>query len=185
VEIVELTADTWPSLERLFSANKTVGGCWCCWFMRPNKDVQAGWGEGNKDHLRAQVEDKAPLGLLALDDGESLGWVAVAPRSTYPRLATSKITQSDGGPDTWSVTCFFVHRAGRRRGLARTLLGAAVDYAGARGATAVEGHPVDTEGEKRGSGDLYHGTLAMFLSAGFELVDRRGTRRALVRRQLV
>jgi GNAT superfamily N-acetyltransferase len=182
MEIVELTAGTWPSLEKLFSANKTVGGCWCCWFMRPHAEVQADWGEGNKKFLRDKVG--TPLGLLAVEDGEPLGWVAVAPREAYPRLATSKISQSDAGPDTWSVTCFFVHRTARRRGLANQLLDAAVDYAAARGAARVEGHPVDTEGERRGSGDLYHGTLAMFENAGFALVDRRGTRRALVRREL-
>jgi GNAT superfamily N-acetyltransferase len=82
------------------------------------------------------------------------------------------------------VTCFFVHRTARGRGLAATLLDAAVDYARSHGAVAVEGHPVDTEGQRRGSADLYHGTLAMFLAAGFDLVDRRGTRRALVRRTL-
>lgn len=182
MEIVELTADTWPSLEKLFSANKTVGGCWCAWFMRPHAEVNAGWGDGNKKFLRDKVG--APLGLLAVEDEEPLGWVAVAPRETYPRLVASKISQSDAGPDTWSVTCFFVHRNARRRGLANALLDAAVTYAAKHGAVAVEGHPVDTEGEKRGSGDLYHGTLAMFEAAGFELVDRRGTRRALVRRTL-
>jgi GNAT superfamily N-acetyltransferase len=184
VEIVELAPETWPSLEKLFGANKTVGGCWCCWYMRSNADVQAGWGEGNKDFLHAKVDEKAPLGLLAVEDDEPLGWVAVAPRQTYPRLDASKISESDAGPDTWSVTCFFVHRNARRRGLANTLLDAAVDYARSRGATAVEAYPVDTEGEKRGSGDLYHGTLTMFLAAGFDLLDRRGTRRALVRREL-
>jgi GNAT superfamily N-acetyltransferase len=183
-DIVELTHDTWPTLEKLFSANKTVGGCWCVWFMRPRAETDAGWGEGNKAFLRAQLDSPARLGLLAVEDGEPLGWVAVAPRPTYPRLATSKITHSDAGPDTWSVTCFFVHRTARGRGLAVTLLDAAVDYARSHGAAAVEGHPVDTEGQRRGSGDLYHGTLAMFLSAGFDLVERRGTRRALVRRAL-
>jgi ribosomal protein S18 acetylase RimI-like enzyme len=182
VEIVELTAATWPALEKLFSANKTVGGCWCCWFMRPGPEVDAGWGEGNKEFLRGKVG--TPLGLLAIEDDEPLGWVAVAPRETYPRLTASKIAQSDAGPGTWSVTCFFVHRTARRRGLANQLLDAAVHYAAAHGAARVEGHPVDTEGQKRGSGDLYHGTLAMFENAGFELVDRRGTRRALVRRTL-
>lgn len=184
MEIVELTPDTWPALEILFSANKTVGSCFCCWFLRPHAELKADWGEGNKEHLRALVLEKAPLGLLAVENDEPLGWVAVAPRAAYPRLATSPITRSDAGPDTWSVTCFFVHRAARRRGLAGTLLDAAVDWARTQGAAAVEGHPVDTEGEKRGSGDLYHGTLAMFLAAGFDLVDRRGTRRALVRRAL-
>jgi GNAT superfamily N-acetyltransferase len=182
VEIVELTAGTWPSLETLFAANKTVGGCFCTWFMRSHAETTAGWGEGNRAFLRAQLG--APLGLLALDDGEPAGWVAVAPWPTYPRLATSKITQSGAGPGTWSVTCFFVHRRARGKGLAATLLGEAVDYAAGRGATAVEGYPVDTEGARRSSGDLYHGTLEMFLAAGFTLLDRRGTRRALVRKEI-
>ncbi len=123
-----------------------------------------------------------PLGLLALDDDRPVGWVAVAPRSTYPRLDRSTTTASDAGPGTWSVTCFFVHRSARGRGLARTLVDAAVDFAADRGARVVEGHPVDTEGEKKVSGDLYHGTLDMFLAAGFSLVERRGPRRALVRK---
>lgn len=182
MEIVELSEQTWPRLETLFAANKTVGGCWCVWFMRPHAEVDAGWGEGNRAFLRARLG--TPLGLLALDDHGPAGWVAVAPRASYPRLATSKITRSDAGPDTWSVTCFFVHRRARRQGLAATLLGAAVDFAAARGAAAVEGHPVDTEGARRSAGDLYHGTLDMFRAAGFALVDRRGTRRALVRKEI-
>jgi GNAT superfamily N-acetyltransferase len=180
--IVELTDETWPSLETLFGANKTVGGCWCVWFMRPHAEVNAGWGAGNREFLRERLG--SPLGLLAVEDGEPRGWVAVAPRPAYPRLATSKITASDTGPDTWSVTCFFVHRRARGKGLAATLLSAAVDFAAGRGATAVEGHPVDTDGARRSSGDLFHGTLAMFAAAGFSLVDRRGTRRALVRKEI-
>jgi len=184
VRIVELTERTWPALETLFSANKTVGGCWCTFFMRPHAEGQAGWGAENREFLRSRLG--VPLGLLALDEeDEPAGWVAVAPRSTYPRLATSKTTRSDGGgPDTWSVTCFFVHRRARRRGLAATLLAAAVDFAAEHGAAAVEGHPVVTEGERRAAGDVYHGTLEMFLAADFELVDRRGTRRALVRKEI-
>ena len=182
MDIVELTPRTWPSLETLFSANKTVGGCWCTWFMRPHAEVRSGWGAGNRSFLRERLG--SPLGLLALDGDDPVGWVAVAPRSAYPRLATSKISASDAGAGTWSVTCFFVHRGARGRGLAATLLSSAVDFAARRGADAVEGHPVDTEGDRRSSGDLYHGTLDMFLAAGFTLLDRRGTRRALVRKEI-
>lgn len=185
MRLAELTRDTWPSLEELFTANKTVGGCYCTWFMRT--EVRDEWGEGNKNYLHGLVKSGDPLGVLAIDDRDGerpVGWVAVAPRTAYPKLARSKITASDAGPDTWSVTCFFVHRSARGQGLARTLVDAAVDYARDRGARVLEGHPVDTDGQKKASGDLYHGTLDMFLSAGFTLVERRGTRRALVRRTL-
>lgn len=184
MRIVELTRSSWPSFEELFSANRTVSGCWCVWFMRPRKEVDAGWGDGNRSFLRDRVRADEPLGVLAFDGDRPLGWVAVAPRASYPRLATSKVTVSAAGPDIWAVTCFFVHRDGRRRGLARTLVDAAVDYARSHGARAVEGHPVDTGGDRKQAGDLYHGTLDMFLSAGFTLVERRSVRRALVRREL-
>lgn len=184
MKVVELTAETWPALETLFSANKTVGGCWCVWFMRPHAEVQACWGADNKAFLHEQVRAKAPLGLLAVDDDVPIGWVAIAPRSTYPRLDRTKLTASGGGPETWSVTCFFVHPTARRRGLAGTLLDAAMDFARERGASAVEAFPVDPEGARLNSGGIYHGTLAMFLAAGFDLVERRGTRRALVRKDI-
>jgi len=184
VRLAELARATWPSLEELFSANKTVGGCWCAWFMRTGPELDEGWGEGNRKFLHDKVRAGAPLGVLAIEDDRPLGWVAVAPRSAYPRLARSTVTASDAGPGTWTVTCFFVHRDGRRRGLARTLVDAAVDFARERGARSVEGHPVDTGGERKVAGDLYHGTLDMFLSAGFSLVERRGARRALVRKDL-
>jgi GNAT superfamily N-acetyltransferase len=183
VDLVPLTRRTWPSLETLFGANKTVGGCWCAWYLRDNKDVQAGWGDGNKAFLHALVRADEPLGVLAIDE-QPVGWVAVAPRSLYPRLDRSDISASDAGPHAWAVTCFFVHRTARRRGLGHTLLAAAVEFARERGARVVEAFPVDTDGSRRPSGDLYHGTLAMFLAGGFTLVERRGVRRALVRREL-
>lgn len=184
MRFAELTRETWPSLEELFSANKTVGGCYCTWFMRTASEMEGQWGEGNKRLLHDKVRAGEPLGVLALDDERPVGWVAVAPREVYPRLAKSKVAASDAGPGTWSVTCFFVHRSARGRGLANTLVDAAVDFARERGAMSVEGYPVDTSGQKKASGDLFHGTLDMFLAAGFSLVERRGTRRALVRKEL-
>lgn len=187
MRFAELTRETWPSLEELFSANKTVAGCYCTWFMRTAREMEAQWGEGNKRFLREMVRAGEPLGVLALDDSSDdrpVGWVAVAPRTTYPRLLRSKTMASDAGPGTWSVTCFFVHRSARRRGLASTLVDAAVDFARERGATSVEGYPVDTSGQRKPSSDLFHGTLEMFLAAGFELVERRWPSRALVRKEL-
>ena len=174
---MELTEDTWPLVEDLFAANKTVSWCFCTWFMQTNREMD---DNDNREVLRARLG--GPIGLLAVSGSRPVGWVAVAPRAAYSRLAKSKITAPvDDLSDVWSVTCFFVHRDARRKGVTRTLLDAAVRYAALHGACAVEGYPVDTEGERRGSGDLYHGTLSLFTNAGFTLLERRGTRRALVR----
>src|SRR5439155_24241959 len=84
----------------------------------------------------------------------------------------------------WSVTCFFVHRTARRSGVGKLLLDEAVRYAAKGGARTVEGYPVDTKGAKKSSSELYHGTLSQFTDAGFTVVERRGVRRALVRKEV-
>jgi len=52
------------------------------------------------------------------------------------------------------------------------LLAAAVEHASAHCATVVEGYPVDpAQRPKAGPADLYHGTLGLFLAAGFTVVS--------------
>jgi ribosomal protein S18 acetylase RimI-like enzyme len=76
----------------------------------------------------------------------------------------------------WSITCFYIDRQHRRQGVAGALLQAAVSYARAHGAEAVEAYPIDTSGSAKTSADLYTGTSAMFERAGFTEVARRGGR---------
>jgi GNAT superfamily N-acetyltransferase len=189
VDVVELSERTWPDLVDLFGPNGAVAGCWCTWFLQPTSNISREHGEANRELLHGRLRSGVPVGLLAMTDGQAVGWVAVAPRPLYPRLATSKITRpvdlAEDLADIWSVTCFYVRRAARRKGVAGELLAGAVEFARRRGARVVEGYPVVVaDGAKVGSGELYHGTLSGFLAAGFELVDRRSSKRALVRRDL-
>ncbi|MFC3891767.1 GNAT family N-acetyltransferase [Lentzea rhizosphaerae] len=182
MKVVALDESTWPLAESLFATSKTVSWCFCTWFMQTNAEMDRG---DNREVLRARVG--SPIGLLAVSDtGDAVGWVAVAPRASYSRLARSKITAPVSGDisGVWSVTCFYVRRDVRRQGVTSLLLDAAVEYAAKAGAKSIEGYPIDTEGRKLQAGELYHGRLTMFLDAGFELVERRGTRRALVSRAL-
>ncbi|HEV3361676.1 MAG TPA: GNAT family N-acetyltransferase [Pseudonocardiaceae bacterium] len=188
MELRELDQDTWPALERLFGPNGAVAGCWCTWFFQGNKELAANGSDGNREILRARLNSGTSVGLLAMDGDDARGWVAVAPRTGYPRLARSPVAKPlDPAEDItgiWSVTCFFVHRTARRAGLARLLLDGAVDHARRHGAEAIEGYPVDTELSRSapiGSGELYHGTVRLFTAAGFEIVRGAGERRALVR----
>lgn len=155
-------------------------------FRLAGADFRQGSGEANRHAARELARSGEPVGLLAMDDGNAVGWVAVAPRSAYQRLERSMVaappTPDEDLTGVWSVTCFYIHRTARGRGIGAELLDAAVRYATKRGARVVEAYPVDTRGAKTTSADLYHGTLSMFLDAGFVLVERRGVRRALVRK---
>jgi hypothetical protein len=67
--------------------------------------------------------------------------------------------------------------------VAEALLAAAVEHAASRGATVVEGYPIDTAGGRRAGADLFTGTVGMFERAGFTEVARRGGR-PVVRRDV-
>ena len=59
---------------------------------------------------------------------------------------------------------------------------AAVGHAFAHGAEVVEGYPVDpAQRPKAGPADLYHGTVGLFLAAGFEVASEAVPGRAVVR----
>jgi len=66
-------------------------------------------------------------------------------------------------------------------------LAAAVEHARDHGATAVEGHPVDTDALKarKVSGSaLFAGTMRMFLANGFAEIGRTYPSRPVMRRQV-
>ena len=109
-----------------------------------------------------------------------IGWIAVEPRSVYPKLAHSRILKPVDDADVWSVTCFFVVKQARRQGLTVKLLKAAVDYVKGRGGKIVEGYPVDAKKDMPAP-FVYTGTAAAFRKAGFIEVARRSETRPIMR----
>lgn len=181
VEIHPVGPDRWDDLAALAGERGFTGGCWCMWWRVSSREFEERHGAGLRRELDDLVAAGPEPGLLAYVDGEPAGWVALAPREEYARLERSpKLRRVDDRP-VWSITCFTVDRRHRRRGLAASLLEAAVEFARQRGAEIVEAYPIDTGGGKRSSADLYTGTLAMFERAGFTEVARRGGR-PIVRR---
>jgi GNAT superfamily N-acetyltransferase len=175
-----VTADRWGDLVAVFGPNGAYSNCWCAFFRRTGAEFAAGCresGTGNRDLLRRLVREGEVPGLLAYRDRVPVGWVSVGPRPAFGRYLRSPITRLD--PEAredgtvWSVVCLYVPRAERRRGVARALVAGAVDWARARGAAVVEGYPVDTNGQRRPSAELYVGTVPLFAELGFREVARR------------
>ncbi len=187
---ITTAAADWPDVERLFGVRGEPARCWCRFFAVTGSE----WSASTPEERKSQLQDKfhagqpAP-GVLAFRDGKAVGWCAVEPRGCYPRILRSKVLTSapdvardPGGNQVWSVSCFVVSPGQRRTGVARALLAAAVDHAFAHGAAVVEGYPVDpAQRPKAGPGDLYHGTLGLFLAAGFTVVSDAVPGRAVVR----
>ena len=117
-------------------------------------------------------KDPAP-GLVAYRDGRAIGWVSLAPREDYERLAYSKVLAPVDEARVWSIVCFAVSRLARGQGVAAALLSGAIEYALDHGATTLEAYPVDTSGGRVSAASAYQGTLTMFERAGFTVVERR------------
>ena len=119
---------------------------------------------------RLAGREPAP-GLLAYEDGQPVGWVAVAPRNELTRIVRSRATPPVDDAPVWVIPCVTVRKGYRGQGIAVALIRAAVEYAGQHGAPAVEAYP-RAEGERTGDDNAYFGTEPMFHRAGFEVVRK-------------
>ena len=176
-----LTPARWPDLEALFGRTGACSGCWCMYWRQPKAEQARRRGAGNRRAFRALVRSaRRPPGLLAYLAGEPVGWVAVEPKSAYPALLRSRrIAKVDERP-SWAVTCLFVARAHRGRGVARALVVAAVAHAERHGARIIEAYPLETEG-KVAAPDVWTGVRELYEPVGFEEAAR-GTRFLVMRR---
>jgi GNAT superfamily N-acetyltransferase len=175
-----LTPARWPDLEALFGAQGACAGCWCMWPRRSAAEFRRGKGATNRRAFRAVVVAGPPPGVLGYVGGSPVGWCAVAPREAYPRLERSRVMARVDERPVWSVTCFFVARGFRRRGLSLPLLRAAVALARRHGARVVEGYPNELPA-RTADPFVWMGLAATFRAAGFEEVARRAPTRPIVR----
>lgn len=175
-----LTPDLWTDFEHLFGPRGACGGCWCMFWKLRGKAFDENTGEPARQMQKSIVESGTVPGLLAFDDDEPVGWIAIEPRSAYPKLAHSRILKPVDEADVWSVTCFFVAKQVRRQGLTVELLKAAVDYVSAQGGQIVEGYPVEAK-KNMPAPFIYTGTAVAFQKAGFVEVARRSEKRPIMR----
>ena len=191
LEVRPVTADRWQELADFFGPSGAFSHCWCTWWRQTSSEFSGGLrdgGAGNRALMHAVVEAGSEPGLLAYRDGVPVGWISVAPRPQFGRILRSRRIgppASEANDErTWSVVCFWIPRAERGKGVATALLDAAVEHARARGATTLEGYPVDAADGRLPSSNVFTGTVTMFTRAGFAEVGRpRGSQR-VVRRSL-
>lgn len=179
-----LTPARWGDFEELFGPRGACAGCWCTWWRLRRSDWNRGKGERNKERMRRIVEDGPPPGLIVYSSRTPIGWIAIGPRETYAALANSRVLKQVDERPVWSVTCFFVRKDHRRRGVTRALLEAAVQFAGKHGATIVEGYPVVPKKKDVPAVFAFTGLESAFRATGFSEAARRSPTRPIMRREI-
>ena len=186
IEIVPLTPDRWPLFEALFGKQGACYGCWCTHFRLPPAVRRANDRERNKDHIRSRIEAGPPPGLLAIMDGEAIGWMQIGPRADIPewnnagRVSAPLDDADRHNPSVWAISCFFVKARARGKGLSHLLVAAGLEHARADGALVLEACPMDQSRDSRSIG-LFVGSARVFEKAGFERVAERKAGRPLMR----
>jgi GNAT superfamily N-acetyltransferase len=149
------------------------------WKLR-GKAFEEAKGYTTRQMHKSIIDSGTVTGLLAYLDGEVVGWVAVEPRRAYEKLAHSRVLKPVDEQEVWSVTCLFVARKYRRRGIAVGLLEAAVDHVKNQGGMIVEGYPVDA-GKEMPAPFVFTGTASAFREAGFKEAARNAPTRPIFR----
>jgi GNAT superfamily N-acetyltransferase len=175
------TAERWAAVEKLFGPRGASGGCRCMWWRLPRSEFEQMKGEGNRLAFQRVVAERVAPGILAHDNDQPVGWCAVAPRSDYPGLERSRVLKRVDDEPVWSITCFFIAQAYRRKGVSVQLLKAAVAHARKNGARIVEGYPVEPRSAEMPAAFAWTGTSSAFRQAGFNEVARRSETRPIMR----
>jgi GNAT superfamily N-acetyltransferase len=192
VTVVPANEASWDDLMAIFGTADYPSQCHCQRFKVRGWIWRDSTQEERTAMLRTQTacgdpKAAATSGLVAYLDDEPVGWVAVEPRTAYPKLRTSRIPWSGRNEDkdddgVWAVTCFAVRKGYRGRGLTYPLARATIDFARDRGARALEAYPMITQAGKEITwGEVHVGARQVFEEAGFTEVSRPTVRRVVMR----
>ena len=181
------TPDRWDDIETLFGPRGACAGCWCMWWRLARSEFQKNAGAGNRRAFKKLVDGGVVPGILAYDAGKPVGWCAVQPKEAYASLARSRTKTIDAnstptGP-AWSVTCFFIAKDYRGRGVSLALLNAAVAHARKQGARLIEGYPIDTD-KRAMDFSSFMGTAQVFARGGFAEAARPSPNRPIMRLEI-
>ena len=144
-------------------------------------DFEKSKGDGNRKKMHSLVAAGETVGVLAMNGDVPVGWCAVAPREKYVRLEKSRALKPIDDKPVWSISCFFIAKDYRKKGVSVPLLKAAVAYARLHGADIIEGYPVESKGKTMPDVFAWTGILSTYLKAGFVEEKRHSPVRPIVR----
>ncbi|HEV2426649.1 MAG TPA: GNAT family N-acetyltransferase [Acidimicrobiales bacterium] len=177
---------TWDAFATLVERHNGVwGGCWCTWFhtMAADKEREATANRALKKRL---VEEGRAHAALVFDGDRAVGWCQYGSPAELPNIYHRKEYESTvtRRPD-FRITCFFVDRDYRRRGVAQAALRGALTLIARDGGGVVEAYPHQLEEGKRVSASfLYSCTRTMFEEAGFKFDRTKGAKNCVMKKRV-
>ena len=182
-EIKPLTSETWPAFDDLVVRHNGIfGGCWCIWF-HPDGPARGQGAEANRELKRTYVAEGRAHAALVFDGDEAVAWAEYGTPAELPSIHHRKQydAEKDADPD-WRITCVFVDRRHRRKGVTEVAIRGALDLIAAAGGGVVEAYPHDLthQTKKMSSSFLYNGTRRLYERLGFTYVRPKGLKNCVM-----
>ena len=175
------------ALAALFTAERATRHCWCTAFCATRWQFATGWyGGGNRRRFETMAAtERAPMGVLAAEAGEPIGWCACGPMIRYTAAIDDRNRLLADRPrvdEVWLIACLYLAPQHRGSWTAVALIRAAVSLARAEGASAVEAWPLAAGVRRRG--EEHVGREGVFARLGFNTVQRPSLERVVMRLDL-
>lgn len=170
-----LDENTWSDFARLVEKHNGVwGGCWCMAF-HPEGVGRAKSASQNRSEKEGRVRKGQAHAALVYDGATAIGWCQFGSPDELPRIKHKReylkgVTELPA----WRITCFFVDRAYRGKGVISIALEGALCEIARLGGGVVESYPEDVTDRKVSASFLYNGTLSIFERQGFERIRKLG-----------
>jgi GNAT superfamily N-acetyltransferase len=176
-----LEESTWSAFADLVeNSDGFPSGCWCMGFHPEGvgKDTTAAL---NRERKLARVGAGTTHAALVFEGDLCVGWCQFGSPEELPRIKSrAAYEKTVTAPPDWRVTCFYVRKGHRRRGVSADALAGALDLIAGLGGGVVEGYP-----EPAGSvpaGFLFNGALSTYEQLGFTRDRMIGKHRWVVTR---
>ncbi len=151
------------------------------WWKLTYSEFNRRKGKQNRSALEQIIRSGETPGILAYTYGEPVGWVAVEPKTSFPRLLRSRVLKTIDNMPVWSIVCFFAAKPYRHLELSQRLIEAAVAHVRGQGGQVVEAYPVEPKSGRTPDVFTYTGRASSFRKAGFAEVARISETRPIMR----
>jgi len=170
-----LDETTWSDFALLVEKHNGVwGGCWCMAF-HPEGIARTKSASQNRSEKEHRVRAGRAHAALVYDGSIAVGWCQFGRTDELPRIKHKRdyLNGLTKLPD-WRITCFFVDRDYRGKGIASIALEGALKEIARVGGGIVESYPEDAEGRTVSGSFLHNATASLFEHQGFRRTRRLG-----------